>query len=130
MIDDRPRMSQNVRQLTQDRSLNAVYGYVVEIFSIDDQDFYIPLIAPEESAFSIDTKTSYIPLEESTESLAASFGEPRNLIGQRVRIEYYGARWQKGTCRIVPPRSREPIGNTMELPSRGFRHAVAGGGGV
>ena len=130
MIDDRREISNSIHQMTQSKSLNAVYGYIVEILSIDDQDFYIPLIAPEDSAMPVDTQCAYIPLEESPEALASSFGAPRDLIGQRVRVEYYGMHWKKGTCRVVPSRNRQPVGNLTEIPSRGFRHAVAGGGSV
>lgn len=129
MIDKYPT-SRHIDHLDQDRTLRAVYGYIIDILSMNDQDYYIPLVGPEETFYSVDTQCNYIPLDESPEQLAANYGSPRDLIGLRVRVEYYGIRWKTGTARIVPGKQRQPVGNLTEVPSRGFRFAVAGGGGA
>jgi len=113
-----------------DKTIRAVYGHVVDILRQNDDEFYIPLVALEGSMLPADLMCHYIPMEEPEEQLAASYGEPANLIGLRVRVEYYGINWRSGVARVVPSRSRRPVGNLTEVPTRGFRYAVAGGGSV
>jgi hypothetical protein len=129
MIDNY-QISRQVDYLEEDKTISAVYGYIIDILSIDDQDFYIPLVAPERTVFSADSQSHYIPLDEHFGQLAATYGSPRDLKGLRVRVEYYGTKWNTGVARIVVDRNRQPVGNSMEVPSRGFRFAVAGGGKI
>jgi hypothetical protein len=129
MADDY-KISQTVSNIRQDRRIKAIYGYIMEVLNIEEEDYYIPLVALENHALPVDTQCHYIPLDETPEQLASNYGEPRDLIGLRVRVEYYGTRWRTGVARIVPGRTRRPVGTATEIPSRGFRFAVAGGGSV
>ncbi len=129
MIDNY-KISQTSEDVRRDRRIKVIYGYIVEMLTIDNQDYYIPLVAPEEHSMSIDSQCQYIPFDESPEQLAANYGTPRDLIGRRVRVEYYGTRWRIGVARIVPERTRQPAGNITEIPSKGFRFAIAGGGSI
>ncbi len=129
-MENQHQTSRSIVAVEQSRSLNAIYGHIVEILTIDDRDYYIPLVVPEETIFPVDTQSEYIPLEENAGSLSSNFGKPRDLIGLRVRVEYYGARWRTGVARIISPRRPAATGNESEVPSRGFRFAVAGGGSV
>jgi hypothetical protein len=130
MMIDTPEMSRHVDRVEQNRSINAIYGHIINTLDIDEQQYYIALVALEETSFDIDLQCSYIPLEESHEQLSANYGSPRDLIGLRVRVEYYGSSWKTGVAHIVPERNRQPVGNTTEIPARGFRFAVAGGGSI
>jgi len=130
VYEEEHKISQVVDRVTQDRTIRAIYGHIVDMLNMDDQDYYIALVAPEESNFSVDIMSHYIPIDESTESLAANYGPPEDLIGLRVRVDYYGTAWRSGVAHIVPSRNRVPPGNTSEMPRRGFRFAIAGGGGI
>ena len=130
ITDVTDNLSRHVFRAEQDRQLKAIYGHIVEVLEMNENSYYIVLVAPEETYFSVDTQCEYIPLEESPARLAAAYGVPRDLIGERVRVEYYGARWRAGVAHIVPGRNPQPTGNTSEVPQRGFRFAVAGGGSV
>jgi hypothetical protein len=121
-------MSQSIENVSVERSLNITYGHIIGVLSIGDEDYYIPLVAPESTLFRVDAVCEYIPLEETPVQLAASYGPPRDMIGLRVRIEYHGPNWRRGVAKVVPAKEREPMGNETEIPSRGFRYAIAGGG--
>ena len=130
MINNEFPESRTIQHLEQNRSVNAIYGHIVDILNIDEQDYYVALVAPEESDLSPDIMSHYIPIDEPVSSLAANYGPPRDMIGLRVRVEYYGTRWRRGVAKVVPERDRQPPGNASEVPSRGFRFAVAGGGTI
>jgi hypothetical protein len=129
-LEDNYKISQMIHNIEQDRTIRAVYGYIIDILTIEEQDFYIALVGPEEANFPADTMCHYIPIDESPESLAASYGPPKDLVGLRVRVDYYGSSWRRGVAHIVPQRERTSHGNASEVPRRGFRYAVAGGGSV
>lgn len=123
-------ISRQVEHIEQDRRIKAIYGHIIDVLNMNDNPYYIVLVGPEETYYPVDTQCEYIPLEESPSRLAAAYGEPSELIGLRVRVEYYGMRWRTGVARIVSGRNPEPTGNLTEVPTRGFRFAVAGGGSV
>jgi hypothetical protein len=129
LIDDH-QISRHTDNLEEDTRISAIYGHIIDVLSINGQDFYIPLVALERTVFGVDSQSHYIPLDETDAQLAATYGTPRDLKGNRVRIEYYGQKWNSGVARIVPGRGRQPSGNITEIPSRGFRYAVAGGGSL
>jgi len=114
----------------EDRALRVDYGYILAMLSNDRYQYYHGLIALERSRLPAGTSARVMVIEEGVESLAATYGAPEDLVGRRVRIEYVGRSWWTGTVRIVPGREAEPIGELMNIPSRGFRYAVAGGGSV
>jgi hypothetical protein len=124
------QISRETDHVERDRRLQTVYGHIVEMLNLDDQDFYMPLVVLEQSSFAPGSSLNYIPLDDTPEQLAANYGAPRDLIGLRVRIEYFGNSWRTGVAKVVSGRSRQPVGNLTEVPSRGFRYAVAGGGGL
>jgi len=114
----------------EDRSLRVDYGYILAMMSNDEEQYYHGLIALERSSVPAGSESRVMAIEEGHEHLAASYGAPEDLIGRRVRIEYVGKHWWTGTVKIVPGRRTRPIGELMDVPSRGFRYAVAGGGSV
>lgn len=130
ITDISQNVSRPVENVEQDRKIKSVYGYILDILNMNDEPYYIALVGPEETYYPVDTQCEYIPLEESPTRLASAYGPPEALIGLRVRVEYYGMRWRTGVARIVPGRNPEATGNLSEMPTRGFRFAVAGGGGI
>lgn len=111
-----------------DRQLNVEYGYVVGVGSTDENPRYLVLVKKEFS-YGVDGAPVLIPVEEPAEVLASTYGRPEDLIGQRVRVEYFGTNWRTGVARIVPSRDIPSRPGLTDIPSRGFRYAVAGGGG-
>lgn len=111
-----------------DRQLNIEYGYIVGVGSPDESPRYLVLVRKEFS-HGIDGAPVLIPVEEPAEVLASTFGRPEDLIGQRVRVEYFGSNWRTGVARIVPGRDVPSRPGLTEIPGRGFRYAIAGSGG-
>ncbi len=108
--------------------MNFCYGHVVGILSINDEEYYIPLIVKEGTGVHPTRNTHYIPMADTVEHLATMYGEPQALIGLRVRVEYWGRDWRNGACRIEAGRTRRAAGPAATVETTGFRWAVAGGG--
>jgi hypothetical protein len=115
----------------EESTLKVAYGHIIEMAQLsEDEEYYVAIVVLERTARPVGTSVMVIPLEESPEFIAATYGAPEDLVGRRVRIEHIGWDVTKGVGRIVAGRSVSPIGTVMELPSRGFRFAAAGQGGV
>lgn len=108
------------------RRLNVEYAYIVGIAATEEEPRYMVLVKKEFCLGSVSEQPAIVPMEEPPEVLAASFGRPEDLIGQRVRIEYFGSNWKTGIARIVTGRDIPSRPNLTDIPSRGFRYAVAG----
>ena len=126
-IDNNPN---RLRAVEEDTRIHSIFGHIVEIASIDEEDQYLVLVLPEGAILSAEFYAAFLPLEDRPDILASNYGTPRDLIGRRVRIDYYGLDWTKGLARIITNRRVESPGNTIEMPARSFRFAVAGGGAV
>jgi hypothetical protein len=113
-----------------DNALRVVRGYILQIVSLGEDRYYKVLVALEGARAGQAVKNArVVTIEEPGEHLAATFGEPEDLIGRRVRIEYTGGNWWRGVARVIPQQN-EALGESLDLPSRGFRYAVAGGGSI
>jgi hypothetical protein len=128
---DEYQISRTIYSQGENLAVNTIYGHIVGILPNEEEEIrYIAMVAPDRTNLPATTQIRPLPLEDHDQTLASNFGRPSDLIGMRVRIEYYGSNWESGIARIVPPRERQPVGNLSEVPSRGFRFAVAGGGSI
>lgn len=130
MMDSEHQISQISRHSISDRRLQVEYGYVFDIISLEEQSYYIAVVGREQGIIPADEDSTVVPLEHSIEELTSLYGAPEDIIGLRVRVEYFGEDWRQGIAKIVSPREPSGVGTSMDVDSRGFRHAVAGGGNV
>ncbi len=127
------RVSKNARPERRQigpSSLNVEFGFILDVIGDEDNVYYIAIVAKEKNVFPADTQLATLPLTHTTEELNSLFGAPEDIVGRRVRIEYRGSDWRKGACSLTVNSQIAPVGTSMEVPSRGFRYAVAGGGSV
>jgi len=130
VIGDAPPQTRPGESLGQeDRSLKIGYGYIISMMVNEEESYYHAVVGPEVTRVGL-SESAILPLMETPEFLSATYGPPEDLVGRRVRIEYVGTRWQSGTAKIVPERTARPIGNLVDIPGRGFRYAVPGGGSI
>jgi hypothetical protein len=123
-------MSKSLRESYERPTIAVQFGYIVDVLTSDDEAFYVAVVMREISSpqMPADSNPIMCPLGHPIEELTSLYGEPEALIGRRVMIEYVGSNWGGGVARLTLPRVPTSIGTAMELPSRGFRHAVAGSG--
>ena len=128
MIDEREGDNLRVSEKTYEiPHVRVIYGYIVDMASTpDDNDLYLPLVRIESLGRPI--PEAFIPLAQPMEQLTAVYGSPRDLIGRRVRIEYQGSKWFLGRATITSTPGDNIPGGEQQLPSVGFRHAIAGRG--
>jgi len=122
--------SRPTKGYSQQPFVNVEFGFILSIVEDQDDTYYIAIVAKEMNSLQADSQLAIMPIGHTIEELSSLFGEPSDLIGRRVRIEYRGGNWRTGMCRLAAPVVQGSVGTAMEVPSRGFRYAVAGGGSV
>lgn len=112
------------------RHIAVEYGRIMDILTNEEAEYYVVLVAKERSLHGPESKCAILPLGHTLEELTSNFGTPKDLVGRRVRVEFFGNSWRRGIAYLAFDTSLQGVGTAMELPSRGFRYAVAGGGSV
>lgn len=116
--------------VTNNTTLNVEYGYIIGMLnSENDGPLYRAAVARERTRNTASQDWHLLPFDQTVEELRSLYGDPQDLIGLRVRIEYYGTNWTLGRIRIVSPKGLETRSSGSEFNNRGFRYAVPGEGG-
>jgi hypothetical protein len=106
------------------------YGYIVDVPAQEGAGRrYLVLAIRESSALDPAKAPFFVAIEGTIEELASLYGEPRELIGRRIRVEYRGHPSQ-GIAYLVQGAEVESADGMLTLENSGFRHAVAGEVGI
>jgi len=111
-------------------TLNVEFGFIVDIIADEEETYYLAIVAKERGVLPADSELAMLPLAHTVEELTSLYGSPQDVIGRRVRIEYRSHNWRRGICFLTAGQAIRGASRAMEVPSRGFRYAVAGGGSV